>query len=186
MYEGNEIWLKQLAKGEDKAYEQLFKQYYTPLVLFADSYINDIELAKDTVQDIFLKLFHNKDIFSTIEKLKAYLYSAVKNRCLKHIRHEKVKDKYSTHILHTEAENDSYWDRVLEEEIYHHLIKAINTLPNQTRNVYLLSLEGQKNQEIADKLNISIETVKSHKKNGKKLLKEQLKGLISLFLFIGI
>lgn len=182
----NNIWLKQLAKGEDKAYEQLFKQYYKPLVLFADSYINDTELAKDTVQDIFLSLFCNKEIFTTIDKLKSYLYTAIKNKCLKHIRHAKVKDKYASHINISEEEDDDFWNKVLEEEIYFHLLQAVEKLPPKTKDVYLLSLKGFKNKEIAENLDISIETVKSHKRTGKQLLNTQLKGLMSIFWFIGI
>lgn len=183
---GNDIWLRQLSKGEDKAYEQLFKYYYTPLVLFADSYLNDREQSKDSVQDIFLKLVDNKEIFASIDKLKAYLYSSVKNKCLKYIRHEKVKDKYSHHILHTEQDDDYYWERVLEEEIYRQLIQAVEELPRQTRNVYKLSLKGFRNQDIAEELDISVETVKSHKKTGKQMLKAKLGGLMSLLWFLSI
>ncbi len=180
MNEGNDIWLKKLAVGDDNAFRQLFEEYYTPLVLFADSYINNTEQARDTVQDIFLTLCSNKEKFSSIDKLKAYLYCAVKNKCLKQLRHEKVKDKYASHIIHTTEGDVSFWDRVLEEEVYRLLYKSIINLPNQTQKVYLLSLKGYKNQEIAEELEIAVETVKSHKKTGKQLLQKQMKGLLSI------
>ena len=67
---------------------------------------------------------------------------------------------------------------VLEEEVYALLIKAIQNLPEQCQKVYLLVLEGKSNQEIAYQLQLNIETVKSHKQVGKKLLYDQLKHII--------
>ncbi len=182
--EGKNIWLKKLAEGENCAFRQLFEEYYTPLVLFADSYINNTEQSRDIVQDIFLTLCSNKEKFSSIEKLKSYLYSAVKNKSLKEIRHEKVKDKYASHITYTKEETSSFWDKVLEEEVYRHLYISINKLPNQTQKVYLLYLKGYKNQEIAEELDIAVETVKSHKKTGKQILQKQMKELLSIIWFI--
>lgn len=134
----NDIWLKQLAKGDDNAYEQLFKQNYTPLVLFADSYINDTELAKDMVQGMFLSLFCNKEIFSSIDKFKSYLYTTIKSKCLKHIRHDQGKDKHSTHIGVSE-EDDDFWNKVLEEEIYYHLFQIKTQCPGYFKNGSTLS-----------------------------------------------
>ena len=78
----------------------------------------------------------------------------------------------------------TYEERVLEEEVYALLIKAIQNLPEQCQKVYLLVLEGKSNQEIAHQLQLNIETVKSHKQVGKKLLYDQLKHIIPVGILI--
>ncbi len=185
-FSGDDIWLKELSQGKEDAFSQLFERYYTPLVIFAVSYLEDEEMARDIVQDVFLSLYNNKEIFSTISKLKAYLYTFVKNNCLNYIRKEKVKDKYISYTLYIDKDEDLFWDKVLEEEVYYYLYKAIDKLPPKARQVYLLTMDGLKNKEIAEQLNISIETVRSHKKNNKRLLKKYLEGLVSIIYFIGL
>lgn len=159
---------------------QLFEQYYTPLVLFAVSYVNEREIAKDLVQDVFFSLIENRQQFESIDNLKFYLYSAVRNRCLKHLRHETVKNRYENYILQKDKEKQHYEEHLLEEEVFLLLNQAIEELPEQCRKVFNLSLQGKSNAEIAEIMNVSIETVKSHKKTGKKILYGKLKDTVSV------
>lgn len=166
--------------GEREIIRDLFEQYYTPLVLFARNYVPDMEADKDIVQEIFLTLIETPKKFDTNDELKAYLYTSVKNKCLKHLRHEKVKQEYSATHLSEPAEEETYFNRVIEEEVcYTLLVQEIDRLPEQCRKVFKLVLEGKSNPEIAQDLNVSIETVKSHKQTGKKILHERLQHVIS-------
>lgn len=149
-----------------------------PLVLFAGNYIHNQDAAKDLVQDVFYALIESNEKFTTIENLKVYLYSAVKNRCLKYLRHEEVKGRYISYMSRTEQQEAFYHDRILEEEVFRLLNQAIQQLPEQCKKVFLLALEGKNNSEIADLMGIGLETVKSHKKTGKKILYTKLKGVI--------
>lgn len=149
-----------------------------PLVLFAGNYIHNQDAAKDLVQDVFYALIESNEKFTTIENLKVYLYSAVKNRCLKYLRHEEVKERYINYMSLTEQQEAFYHDRILEEEVFSLLNQAIQQLPEQCKKVFLLALEGKNNTEIADLMGIGLETVKSHKKTGKKFLYTKLKGVI--------
>lgn len=178
-------WLKTLPRENESWVKQLFERYYVSLVMFAQTYVQDREIAKDIVQDIFLILIKSKEKFTSIENLKIYLYSAVKNKCLKHIRHENVKERYQHYVRSNEEQERIYQERILDEEVYNLLNQAIEGLPPQCKNVILLTLEGKNNTEIAESLKISIETVKSHKKSGKKMLYLKLKGSLSL-IFVSI
>lgn len=177
-------WIGTLSRENESWIKQLFERYYISLVLLARSYIHDQEIAKDIVQDIFLVLIKGQEKFTSIENLKIYLYSAVKNKCLKHIRHENVKERYQHFVLSSEEQDKFYQERILDEEVYNLLNQAIQELPNQCKKVFLLTLEGKSNTEIAEILKIGIETVKSHKKNGKKILYNKLKDTMTgLFIF---
>ena len=137
---------------DEKVIRELFEQHYTPLVLFAEGYIPDLDTDKDVVQEVFLSLIESQETFNDVDNLKAYLYGTVKHKCLKYLRHEEVK--------------------------------TIQNLPEQCQKVYLLVLEGKSNQEIAYQLQLNIETVKSHKQVGKKLLYDQLKHIIPVGILI--
>lgn len=170
-----------------KVIRELFERHYTPLVLFAKSYIPDLDIDKDIVQEVFTTLIESRQVFNNVDNLKAYLYSSVKNKCLKDIRHEEVKKRYAAYIQNeTVEEDESYENRILEEEVYTLLIQEIQKLPEQCRNVYLLVLEGKNNGEIAEQLHLNIETVKSHKQAGKKILYQQLKHVIPLYMLLAL
>lgn len=173
-------WLKKVIRYDDAGIKELFEQYYVSLVLFAKMYVVDEDVAKDVVQDVFYVLVEKREKFTTIANLKVYLYSAVKNRCLKHIRHEEVKERYGKYVLLNENDETVYQERILEEEVFALLNQAIQELPAQCKKVFLLTLEGKSNPEIAQLLNVSIETVKSHKKTGKRILYGKLKDIVSV------
>ena len=164
--------LHDILRYDDVAVKFLFEHYYVPLVIFAKNYLPDIEDCKDVVQGIFLHM-------------KAYLYQTTQNRCLKQLRHEGVKQRY---IFESQAmgEEAFYLDHILEEEVYTQLIRAIDALPGQCRKVFRLVLENKSNQEIAEILSLSVETVKSYKKQGKALLYKRLKDVIPLALLTSI
>ena len=141
--------------------------------------------ADDMVQNAFSSIWEIRERLPENLNLKAYLYGTVRHKCLKYLRHEEVKRRYQKY-MQSEApdETRTYEERVLEEEVYALLIKAIQNLPEQCQKVYLLVLEGKSNQEIAHQLQLNIETVKSHKQVGKKLLYDQLKHIIPVGILI--
>ena len=116
------------------------------------------------------------------DEVKYFLYSALKNRCVSHFRKQQVRDRYQRELLDTASEIGSFWEKVLEEDVYANLMAAIEQLPPQCRLVMQLTLEGLKISEIASRLRISEDTVKEHKKNGKQKLARMVENpfLISL------
>lgn len=183
--ETDHIWLQQLSCGEAKAYRVLFDRYYTLLGVFAYRYLNDKQLAEDVVHDVLLELVQDKGRFLTIHALKTFLYSAVRNRCVDLLRHHKVQARYAGRML---AENEEFFyeNQILEAEVYALLRKAISELPGQTRTVYDLVLQGYNNGEIADKMGLTEDAVKAHRKRGKKILKDKLKYLMAVSLLLKV
>lgn len=168
----------------DKEFHSIFKKYYVALCLFANQYTNDEEVSADIVQDSFAKLWQIRDDFFYLHQVKAFLYTAVRNKALNELEHTKIVYEYAQKII--EKKTDSFFhDAIIEEETYRIVSGAINKLPDQMRAIMRLSLEGKKNQEIADLLYISLETVRSLKKIAYKKLRAYLKDYYYLlFLFI--
>lgn len=182
MGDNAELLLKYLIKEDNRGYTLLYQMFYVPMILFAERYVGEEEVAKDLVQEVFISLLGQKKDFQNLTALKVYLYNAVKNKCIDYLRHEAVKNRFAAFMTKEVGSIDVFWDRVLEEDVYARLISAVNTLPPQYRRTILLSLEGCKISEVAEKMKISLDTAKEYKKEGKKRLKAQLQHLSYLVL----
>ncbi|MEN8121544.1 MAG: RNA polymerase sigma-70 factor [Bacteroidota bacterium] len=165
-----------LKSGFEKAYEQLFFDYYPQLTVFAKIYVQDIEMAKEIVQTVFVRIFEKRRTISIATSIKSYLYQSVKNECLNFIRHEKIHHEHIGQIKQL-AENDfvEWSDKMLETELEHKIFQLINNLPEKCRKVFNMSrFEGKKNQEIAEILKISKRTVETQISKALKILRKEL------------
>ncbi|WP_099289926.1 MULTISPECIES: sigma-70 family RNA polymerase sigma factor [unclassified Butyricimonas] len=164
--------LKMLSSNRNEAYEHLYNEYYTPLVLFADHYVSNQDVARDLVQEVFIALLDVKTKFENLLHLKSYLYNSLRNKCLNHLRHEKIKQEFLQEELY--LSDEFFEQKTIEEDVYSLLLSALDNLSPQSKEVMLLSLEGLSNVDIAERLQLSVETVKSYKKSSKKKLTEYL------------
>jgi RNA polymerase sigma-70 factor (ECF subfamily) len=183
----SEILLK-LSKGDKSAFRYIFDAYYKSVCLFIQKVIRDPDLSQDIAQEIFLKIWEKKLFFPNSVALKSYLFQAAKNRSINAINHLGVRKKYYDSSFSPEKSDNFFIQNYIEQETKRLIIKTVGKLPQRAREVLYMSLDGHKNQEIANGLNISIHTVKAHKAFAYKFLKENLKDLIFLFtsLFIKI
>ena len=161
--------------------KRLFDDCYIPLCLFAERYLGDAELSEDVVQDCFIRLWQCRGEFSYLYQVKSFLYTAVRNGALNELEHRKVVGAYAGKIA-DKAEEAFFRDHVVEEETYRILLAAIGKLPDQTRRVMMLALEGNDNKKIAASLNIADGTVHTLKKIAYKRLREELKEYFYLLL----
>ena len=173
-----------LTNGTRLDFKQVFDQYFNSLVLFADRYLGEREESESLVQDAFLALWENRLEFPDELSVKAYLYSTVRNKALNVLKHRKIEQHYMNEILRDEDAELYYMRSVIEEETRRLIFTAIDSLPEHCRKVCLLNLEGMDNQEIADELQVSLNTVKFHKKNAYKLLRDKLKDQFYLLFLI--
>ena len=161
-------------KLNEQGFHDIFNKYYVTLCLFANQYTENQETSADIVQDSFAKLWQIREDFFYLHQVKAFLYTAVRNKALNELEHSKVVYEYAQNVI--EKKKDSFFhDAIVEEETYRIVSEAINKLPDQMKAIMQLSLEGKKNAEIADRLNISTETVHTLKKIAYKKLRENLK-----------
>lgn len=143
--------------------ESLFQQYYRQLCLFANNILYDEALAEDVVQSFFAGLCEGRNTLPDDENTRrGYLFIAIRNNCLKHIRSEKIKSKYV----------DQLDKDMIEEQT---VMDAIHQLPQGCRQVLHMAIfDKLSNEEIAGNLTISINTVKSQKKRAIQLLRSRL------------
>lgn len=158
--------------GDKESYRLIFNMLYPVMCLFARKFINDYDDAEDITQEIFIELWHRHANFVSFEQIKAFLYLSIKNSCLNFIKHQAVKEKYSQSSL---LEREKHFEEfVVEADVIQHLNEAINNLPEQRKQIMQLSMQGLANNEIAENMQISINTVKLHKKIAYKELRNKL------------
>jgi RNA polymerase sigma-70 factor (family 1) len=164
--------------------ECLFKEFYDRLVYFSLQIVKDQDQAQDIVQDAFIKYWQEREsVLLNRIAIKNYLYSTVRNASLNILRHGKVVDDYIQLQGASEPEELSIIDAIISSEVIAEIHIAIATLPENYRQISVMSyLEGKKNQEIADELGMSINTVKKQKHRALELLRLRLSPeLFSLF-----
>lgn len=168
--------IDQIKQGSDQAFEMLFKEYFKALSVYAKKYLNDLDLAQDMVQEVFVKFYEQRNTITVHTSLKALLYQSVRNRCLDYIRSQQTRSAHHDNILTLSKGADidavDYMEQVeLEEKIH----RAITGLPDQCQVIFKLSrLEGKRNQEIADELNLSKRTVETQISNALKRLRKDI------------
>ena len=155
--------------------EAVFHTYYRKLCHFAWQLTMDSACVEDIVQEVIVYLWNHQGslLLGDERALQSYLYTAVRHACYNHVRHHKVHLKY----LHqaTDIEELPYVDQIIRAEVVGELVAAIDRLPQACKKVVQLGyLEGLSNLEIAEQLNISVNTVKTQKQRALKALKGML------------
>lgn len=158
--------------------KKFFLDNFNALVRFTSTYIQDRQEAEDIAQETFLRLYEKWHTLSTDSEIRSYMYITSHNLCISHLRHQSVEENYIQEIKErNQKENFEYYNEITYQEILRLLKNAINNLPPQSRRIILLSLDGKNNNEIAYILNISVNTVKTLKKNAYKTLRNTLGNL---------
>jgi RNA polymerase sigma-70 factor (ECF subfamily) len=169
-----------MVKGKRKEFRSIFESLYPLLCLFAQKYVQDSDVAADMVQEAFIKLWNGENDFENERASKAFLYTVTRNNCLNYLKHNKIVLDHSLQFL----ENDLFFkDHLIEQETYKAIHDAIEVLPSQGKRVVELSMRGIKNPEIAERLSISVNTVKSVKANAYRLLRLRLQDVVIALVF---
>src|ERR1700712_1630679 len=94
----NDLFVTQLTQGDAKAFECLFKLYYTRLTLFANRFLNDITVAEEIVSDLFVMLWETGHEINFSGSVSSYLFKSVQNKCLNHLKHQKLQNLYVNYL----------------------------------------------------------------------------------------
>lgn len=161
--------LRKVSKQNCKqSFDKIFVYYYPRLVDYADLYLESRESAEEIASDVLLKLFVKKHHWSFIEKPEAYLYKAVKNLSISHLRKTKkdtllMKLDEKFHLNIESAVEASPERKILEEEFHTAVTNIIEKMPPRRKVIFKLVKQEEKSyKEVSALLNISIKTVEVH------------------------
>jgi len=180
---GETALFEMIKKGDIKAFESLFHQYYGFLCLYASRVLNDSEAAEEIVQDFFVRLWEKKENITIETSVKNYFFRSVKNLCINAIQHEKIKTRHAQKVLSESSFNSLAEDSYIEFDLTEKIEESIQSLPQKRREIFRLSREdGLKYREIAEKLHVSVKTVETQMSLAIKTLREKLKKYITFLL----
>ena len=155
---------------EDEIFRNLFIDYYPSLISFALYYVGDKTIAEDLVQEVFVKLWETRERWSAVGDFSAYVYQMVRFKCFNYLRAEKIRNEATRSF--TEEVDITEINNYIAEETFRLVMNSMEDLPPACRTVFSLTLEGYSAKEIAEKLDIAVETVKKQKQIARKILKE--------------
>lgn len=184
-------FFQRMCNGDDEAFEYFFNKYYKRLLAYCIEILKDSLSAEEIVEDIYAHIWENRHRIHLEGTPAAYLFRTAYNQCLNHIKHQKVVDKYYSFFkrqlafAEVESANNSFpLSTLIDKEISERLNQSMERLPNQCRLIFRMSrLEGKKNQEIADDLNISINTVKTQLMRAMNRIRKDMKHYFMVLFF---
>lgn len=183
MKKAEEDIIHSLKRGENEGYKYIFDHHYPLLCSIASEFLKDDFLAETIVEDLIFHIWERREVLDINTSLRSYLVRAVRNRCINYLQLERERKEitFSTlglgeekEILYTESQ-DYPLATLLENELEEKISQSIQKLPKECRQVFQMSrFEEKRYDEIADALDISVNTVKYHMKRALKLLSDDL------------
>ncbi|WP_051959964.1 RNA polymerase sigma factor [Sphingobacterium sp. ML3W] len=188
--EEERIKVKELITGSKSAFESLY-HYYRPLIYTAIfKMIKSHELSQEIFQDVFVRIWGQRENLDPDKSFKAYIYMIAKNLIYDHFRQisaDRIKlDTFKSFYLKTSSNDIETALDLKETQAY--LDQILEMVPEKCRHVYVLcKLEGRSYEEVSKMLNISIATVNNHIVKATRIIKNNWKSEIYLlFLFFHI
>lgn len=189
-FEVDEVLLARIAKGDHLAFRTLFDLYRNKVYSYAYRFLSSESQAEEIVQEVFIKIWLRRTTLNSIDNFGGYIRIVSKNLTLNALKKLALdfKTLESTRLSWTEVDNDTESGIILKDTKAL-LDEAIDRLPPQQKIVYsLFHLDGLKQKEVAEKLNISPLTVKVHLREAVKFIRlfvaERTEISVLLFLFV--
>ncbi|WP_300700365.1 RNA polymerase sigma-70 factor [Bacteroides sp.] len=164
-------------------FRKYYDLYYDQLCHFLNFYTQDITVIEDVLQEVYLKLWENRDEIE-IQYIKTYLFHAAKNRVLNHLRDEQNRHYLLENWFNQQKQEKQGKECYDIEQFTTLLYKAIDQLPEKCREIFILSRQEKLTyKQIAEKLNISVKTIEAQMGIALKRIRETLATASFSFLF---
>lgn len=173
-------------------FSRFFQENQEKFLAFAYSYLRDKEEAEDVLMESMIALWENRDRWEQDSNLHALLLTIIKNKSLNILEHKQIRMRAEEDInSHKQRELDLRIstleacepDRIFKSEIQHIVHKALESMPVQSRTIFMLSrYQNIPNRQIAEQLNISLKTVEAHMTKALRILRLELRDYLASIL----
>lgn len=163
-----------LRDGDHEAFSEIYLKTIDPMIDFLDLLLHSRHQAEEISQQIFVNIWENRARIDPDGNFKGYLYIVARSAAFKYLAHKKVHDKYVNFRLSLDPDLGYAPDELLiDNELALLISLSLEAMPEQRRRVFEMSrYDNMTNDEIAARLNISKNTVRSHLYNALRELKE--------------
>jgi RNA polymerase sigma-70 factor (family 1) len=174
----------QIAAGNEAAFEKIFHTYNAKLLPFVSSITKNREVAEEVMQEVFLKLWLQRETLTQIENPAAWLVRLSSNLALNYLQHLAVHTKVVNRLKkETTPESATIEEDIDIKKVKQHIATAISSMPEKRQEIYRLSREqGLNRKQIADKLGVSESTVKNQMSSALKHIQEFIEKHYGIYL----
>ena len=165
-----QLEMSEVEVRDRKVFRLLFDTFFPRACFFAGRLLNDREAGADVAQEVFLSIWQKGECFQNLQVFKTYLYVALKHKCLNILR-DRPKLTGVEEIKKLVSEVVRVDHLIIREEIKGRILCEIEKLPSVKRDIMMLRLEGRSYEDISRELGLSLNTVKTHKKESYKQLR---------------
>jgi len=171
------VLVSKLKTGDYPAFTSVFYAYYKDLVRFATRFTRDTDKSEEIVQDIFVRLWEERESLTIDISLKSYLLKLTQNKCIDWYRHVKISQAYNDYVMdnqfYFEYDTENY---ILHSELQEQIEKALGNLPEPISDAFRMNrYKGLKYNEIAEIQNVSVRTIEVRIGKALELLRKYLK-----------
>ncbi len=169
-------WLRSLRKGDVKSFEFIFRFYYEPMLDHATRILGEAAEAEEVVQDVFLKIWRDRQKLRIQTSLQAYLYTSVYHACLNLIRKKKQGYDYRQYLSRQTVPVFPADERLYYAETSRRVFDVLERMPERRRTIFTMSrFQGMTYRDIAQKLSLSVKTVEDNMTKALRFLRKNLK-----------
>lgn len=174
-YKIDDTAFERLAEGDEQAFGEIVHYIYNHLFSFVVSLVKSEEEANDLLQEVFLKIWVHHTSFSSIINPMGWIYTVIANTASNHIR-ARIRQEVRIREYQLRTSSVERMEEQMDAKFTQSLIdEAVNALPSKKRQVFLLSKkEGLSRKEIAERLNVSENTVRNQLSDAVRFLRERL------------
>lgn len=179
--------IEAVCRHDHDAFRKVYLHSIGPLVGFLQMLLRSRDNAEDMAQSVFTYIWENVDKLDASKNFNSYLYVIAKSMAFKQMARKKLYDKYCDYKLNTASLLDTPTDDiVIDREISLLINIYIGNMPTQRKRVFEMHRTGKTDSEIAEAMNISINTVRTHMKLAKKGLRELVAGFVAMFALFNV
>jgi RNA polymerase sigma-70 factor, ECF subfamily len=165
-----------IRQGDVKQFESLFRSSYVSLVRYAKTLLKDQDTSEEIVQDLFFRIWQDREKIKIESSLNGYLFRAVHNRCLHFIEHSRIVEKHAEEMSFRQPESSESPSDILNyKELQAKIASILEKLPERCGQIFCMNrFEGLKYNEIAEKLSVSVKTVEANMGRALKEFRKEL------------
>ena len=162
--------------GDRESFNKVFRRYYSPLTRFCVRFVGDGDQAAEIVQDLFVKVWTNREKLTLTSSFESYMLRAVRYSAITYINKERAHTDVNERIYTDDSDANDPSETLQTNNLEASYQKVLATMPEKRREVFLASrFDGLKYSEIATKMGLSQKTVEAHMSAAIKQLREGLK-----------
>lgn len=174
-------------QGKEEALSFFYLELHPALSFFANQFLKNQQLAQEIASDAFIKTWKQHDKLNSFNAIRAYLYKIVYRDSMHNLKREQKRNSIEQIFYYSDITNNTAFDHIVRAETHRHIRSALKQLSPGSRKVITMHyLENKSTTEIAQELNLSVNTIRTQRTRGLAILRKLLLPSILIYLYLSL